>query len=167
MKSWKLLSYIGVNKMRRLYEWKLMSPLTSNNNSSAVDYKGKLKKLFDYHISKVRRTKSSCNIKTLKEDQQFINLEYEETSVESDGSTLTRKIIITYDKTSNAWILEVLVDGTAVVIKSGKTFNDLIDFLRPYVAGPLKGSTEDQEILEELGSAAIYEEFKEYESLWT
>jgi hypothetical protein len=152
--------------MRRLYEWKLMSPPASNNNSSTVDYKGKLKKLFDYHISQVRRTKSGCNIKTLKEDQQFINLEYEETSVESDGSTRTREIVITYDKTSNAWILDVLVDGTTVVIKSGKTFNDLIDRLRPYVAGPLKGSTEDQEILEELGSTTICEEFKEYESLW-
>jgi hypothetical protein len=142
-----------------------MNPQASNN-SSTIDYKGKLKKLFDYHISRVRRTKSGCNIKTLKEDQRLISLEYEETSVESDGNTLTRKIVITYDKTSNAWILEILVDGNAVVIKSGKTFNDLIDCLRPYIAGPLKGSTEDQEILEELGSATICEEFKECESLW-
>ena len=157
--------------MRRLYEWKVMNPsasgtnatsTTATNSSTTIDYKDKLKKLFDYHMLRIGHRLDSYKIKHLDEDQQFVNLEYEETHTISN-SKVTKEIVITYEKTTGSWVFELIVNGK-LTTRSGKSFNDLIDAIRPYVAGPLKGSAEDQEILEEL---SIYKEFKEYENLWS
>ena len=164
--------------MSRLYEWKLMNPQVNNNNnssnmsntivgsSSAVDYKGKLKKLFDYHMSSVRKNVDSCGITHLNEDPHQIDLGYEEIMTRTTGNAIKKEIDIKYNKDTSDWHLKVAPNKNigGFYNKSGKTFNALIDALRSYLVGPLKGSAEDQEILEEL---SIYKEFKEYENLWS
>ena len=137
--------------MRRLYEWKLMNPSAGNTNnnsitsstttsssSSAVDYKGKLKKLFDYHIARVSRNASSCDIRRLYEDPHQVVLEYAESSFLNTRNTVTKfekEISLTYNKDTRDWKLTITPNSglNGSYHKSGNSFNNLIDTLRPYV----------------------------------
>ncbi len=158
--------------MRRLLEWKL-----TPSQPSIISYEDRLQKLIDYHVKQfphkainsfAQVSLDSYDINLLREDTDYVWLEYIETTTTKPGrvkpaDTWTTEVSIKYNKKTTEWTFKLTMNDMTMADDTGDSFNKLIDKFAKYgFQIPAKGTKEYDEIMESF----IAEDFKIYENLW-
>jgi hypothetical protein len=136
----------------------------STGSANKVDYKTKIKKLLDYHVSQnQKRSVISWQTKNFNDSIDRVNFYHMEVIDNRKGPSMMREIAVMFFKQSQRWYIKVFVDGVEKIDRNGFKFNNLISELSAYMALPLKNSQEYKDLLE---SAEIQIEVENYEHLW-
>jgi hypothetical protein len=139
------------------------TPAQSTSSANKVDYKTKIKKLLDYHVSQnQKRSVISWQTKNFNDSIDRVNFYHMEVIDNRKGPSMMREIAVMFFKQSQRWYIKVFVDGVEKIDRNGFKFNNLISDLSAYMALPLKNSQEYKDLLE---SAEIQTEVENYEHL--
>lgn len=144
--------------MRRLREWKAMQKAsttpTSNNN-----YRNRFTKLLTY----AQAHKPATVVKTLITNITNNSFHYT-VYYEKNNSKWTTDLLVATSRFSDSWAVQFARDGEVLINKSGNGYEELLLALNFFIDVPAIGSSEYKNLLVE--SAALIDEFKEYETLW-
>lgn len=140
-----------------LKEWKLMSPPLQ---AAFSGYKKRFERLIKYHIDHASSELERVIRKDIKEDGFHLGEHYNTGSQEFD-----RDIIVSIDKATGTFYLNIFVDGKKVYNTQCKDYETLVEILDDdYMYLTYKGAEDFDELISE--SLSIAKDFKLYESLW-
>lgn len=143
------------------------NPVQSTSSTNKVNYKTKLKKLLDYHVSQnQKRSVISWQTKNFNDSVDRVNFFHVEVIDNKKGPSIMKEIAVMFFKQSQRWYIKVFVDGVEKLDRNGFKFNNLISELGAYMALPPKTSQEYKDLLESAEIQSL-DEYKEYEEMWS
>ena len=145
----------------KLREWKYINtnkPAGSTTTSSG--YKKRFEKLIKYHIDHASSELESITTKNIKESGFHLSEHYDNGHHEFD-----RDIVVSYDKSSDTFLLRIFVDGKTVDNILCNGYEDFVTAAEGYMFLPDYNTPEYDDLLTESASS-VADDFKLYENLW-